>query len=313
MRLYAKKRRSVKAATIDVVGVGENSLDFLAVGGGWPPAGGKGTLDEFLVAPGGQVATALVACARLGLRAHYVGVFGDDRWGAEIRRGLEAEEVEVTAVERAGVSSRTAVVLVDGTGQRTIVERRDPRLAMHETELPVAVIQSSRLLLIDATDVPAAMRAARAAEEAGTPVILDVERRVAEIDRLLASADVVVAPAAFVMDFGRCSNLAEGLAALETRFAPSLVVATLGAAGSLARCRGTEIRTPAPAVVVRDTTGAGDAFRGGLAAAWLRAGDEAEVGTLLEYANAVAALNCRALGAQTALPAPAEVDRLRCM
>ena len=109
------------------------------------------------------------------------------------------------------------------------------------------------------------------------------------------------------------SAVGEGLAALEAQFSPALVVATLGAEGSLARCRGSEIRTAAPAVAVRDTTGAGDAFRGGFAAAWLGAGDGAEVEALLEYASAVAALNCRALGAQTGLPPRADVDRFRGM
>jgi sugar/nucleoside kinase (ribokinase family) len=86
-----------------------------------------------------------------------------------------------------------------------------------------------------------------------------------------------------------------------------MTVATLGSEGSLARFEGREIRTPAITVEVLDTTGAGDAFRGGLASAWLRAGNGAQVDQLLRYANAVAALNCRAVGAQAGLPTPTEV------
>jgi sugar/nucleoside kinase (ribokinase family) len=58
-----------------------------------------------------------------------------------------------------------------------------------------------------------------------------------------------------------------------------------------------------------DSTGAGDAFRGGFAAGCLRAPD-GDIEDVLLYANAVAALNCRALGAQAAMPTPDEVDRL---
>ena len=61
---------------------------------------------------------------------------------------------------------------------------------------------------------------------------------------------------------------------------------------------------------VVDTTGAGDAFRGGFVAAWLEAGAAAEADELLRFANAVAALNCRGLGAQAGLPGTDEVRRL---
>ena len=73
---------------------------------------------------------------------------------------------------------------------------------------------------------------------------------------------------------------------------------------------GCEIRTRAYRVDVVDTTGAGDAFRGGLAAAWVRLDAAAPLEDILRYANATAALNCRAVGAQTALPTWAEVEGL---
>ena len=61
---------------------------------------------------------------------------------------------------------------------------------------------------------------------------------------------------------------------------------------------------------VVDTTGAGDAFRGGFISGWLRGGDAAEVEDVLRYANAAAALKCRGLGARETSPTPDEVDGL---
>jgi len=87
-------------------------------------------------------------------------------------------------------------------------------------------------------------------------------------------------------------------------------VATLGEGGALGWCRGEEVRIPAYAVEVRDTTGAGDAFRAGFAARWLELGD-ADVLDLLEYAALVAGLSCRGLGAQAGLPTAAEVAQAR--
>jgi sulfofructose kinase len=92
-------------------------------------------------------------------------------------------------------------------------------------------------------------------------------------------------------------------------FGATVVAATLGAEGSLTLCRGREIRTPAFQVDCVDTTGAGDVFRGAFAAGCLRSPNE-ELEEVLAYANAVAALNCRALGSRGGLPTPAEVEQL---
>jgi sugar/nucleoside kinase (ribokinase family) len=92
-------------------------------------------------------------------------------------------------------------------------------------------------------------------------------------------------------------------------FAAPMVTVTLGAAGSLTWCGGREIRTPPLSVDCVDSTGAGDAFRGGFAAACLGA-PLGELEEILVYANAVAALNCRALGARGGLPRGADVERL---
>jgi sugar/nucleoside kinase (ribokinase family) len=287
-------------------------MDLLAVIADGPATAPKRTIRDFRIAPGGQVATALVASTRLGLKCRYLGVLGDDRWGAEVQRALGAEDVSVTAVVRAGIPSRTAIVLIDRAGQRTVFEHRNPRLALSDGEIAAPEFRSGRLLMLDATDIPAGIRAARAAREAGIPIMIDVDRPsrdAAALDSLLASVDVIMAGADFVPAYTGCQAIGEGLAAIDARFSPALVVATLGSEGSIARCAGREIRTPAHAVNVVDTTGAGDAFRGGFAAAWLKQGGE-DLEGLLAYATAAAALNCRQLGAQTGLPGPDEVERL---
>jgi sulfofructose kinase len=96
---------------------------------------------------------------------------------------------------------------------------------------------------------------------------------------------------------------------MASEYGAAVVCVTLGNRGCLARVAGREIRTPAFSVPCVDTTGAGDAFRGGFAAGCLecRAGDIEDV---LAYANAVAALNCRALGARGGMPTKAEVEAL---
>jgi len=103
---------------------------------------------------------------------------------------------------------------------------------------------------------------------------------------------------------------ARQLAALVSAFRPALVCVTLGKEGRLAFVDGTEIRTFGFELPVVDTTGAGGVFRGGFIAAWLGAGLDPEAKTVVAYTHAVAALKCRGLGAQTAIPRPDEVAGL---
>ena len=283
--------------TFDVVGYGENSIDFLAIIGDWPAPDSKASLERLEIQTGGQMATAVLAAARLGCRARYVGAVGDDRWAAEIRSALAAGAIDVVAVERSGVSTRAAVVLVDAARRRTVLERRDPRLNLNQGDVDAAVFQSGRILMVDATDVAGSIRAATAARDAGTRVMLDVDRPTDGLESLLRLADVVITSEAF--ERGANPDVRPG----------QLWVRTLGAGGSVAWDGDREIRTRAQRVEIRDTTGAGDVFRGAFAARW--ASGDRELPALLEYANAAAALACRALGAQGSLPTPADVDSLR--
>jgi sugar/nucleoside kinase (ribokinase family) len=291
----------------DVVGLGESSLDFVAVVSGQIAPDSKLPVERFEALPGGQTATALVACARLGHRVRYVGALGDDDAGSAIEEALKKESVDVAAVPRPGVPSRVAVVLVDAaTGRRTVLERRDSRLDLQPHEI-MPVVTSGRVLLIDAVDVDAAIAAAQNAAAAGIPAVVDVDRMGARIPALLRHVPVIVIAESFLREFGGAALPGEALRQIDAEFHPSVVVVTLGADGSLARFEGREIHTPALGVEAVDTTGAGDAFRGGFISAWLSLGTDAGIDYLLRQANAVAGLNCQSLGAQTGLPNPTEL------
>lgn len=307
--------RPARPTDIDVVALGENSLDFVARLGsanGMPLPGmalnGKTALTGFSLQPGGQMATAALGCARLGLRARYIGAFGDDEWASRIRQPLERVGVDVVGIVRHGASSRIAVVLVDETGDRRVLEHRDTSMSIETADITPNVIADARVLLIDATHPLAARHAVRWAREAGTLTIVDVDRPSDITDSLIGEVDVVVVPEPFVAEATGERSLHHGLEQLARRCAyAALVVATCGEKGSVAYDGDRFVTTPASRVSVVDTTGAGDAFRAGLAAALVRLGAEASVDDLLQFANATAALNCRAIGAQAGLPSFDEV------
>jgi sulfofructose kinase len=302
---------SPQSKSFDVVTLGLNSVDLVAVVAEYPASNSKQRLQRFARLPGGQMATASAVCARLGWRASYIGVFGDDDLGRLSRESLAGEGVDVHAAwHAAGATNQFAVVLVDArSGDRTVLWDRHPALSMDPSAISRASIESGRLLIVDCQETSAATVAAHYARAAGIPTIIDVERVRPGIAELLQEIDVIVAAQEFPTELTGHEDIGRALEAIAREFKAPIVCVTLGEEGSLARVGGREIRTRAFAVDCVDTTGAGDAFRGGFAAGVLQ-DPQGDVSDWLAYANAVAALNCRALGARGGMPTAREVERL---
>jgi sugar/nucleoside kinase (ribokinase family) len=295
----------------DVVGLGLNSIDLVTVVETYPARDSKQKLKQFTRLPGGQTATAMAVCARLGWKARYVGSFGSDELGQLARDSLTAEGVDISASWTvAGATNQFAVVLVDArSGERTVLWDRHPLLAIDPSMVPSDAVTSGRLLLADCHETAAAIEAARLARQAGIPTIVDVEKVRPRIDELLRLMDAVIAAEEFPVALTGFAEPGRALEAIAREFRAPLVCMTLGKEGSLALCAGREVRTPAFPVDCVDSTGAGDAFRGGFAAGCLRAPD-GQLEDVLAFANAVAALNCRALGARGGMPTGAEVTEM---
>jgi sulfofructose kinase len=292
---------------LDVVGLGENSLDHLCVVERWPEAGEKSDLVQFASRPGGQVATALLGCARLGLRVGYVGAVGGDAAAESVLEPLVRAGVDLEGVRRIpGAQTRSATILVRRRdGERTVLAYRDPRLRLAPSRLEVREIERARALHVDASDPDASLWAARTARAADIPVVLDADHVWPWAERLLALTDFPVVSRRFAEEWGGTGQLADGLARL-TASGARLAVATCGDEGAMARSTDFQIHSPAFAIEAADTTGAGDAFHAGFIWALLKGASARET---LRLSNAVAGLACMALGAQEGLP---RIEDLEC-
>jgi sugar/nucleoside kinase (ribokinase family) len=286
------------ARTSELLGVGECSLDTQLLVDEPPPPGGKGRIVEWQERPGGQVATAVLSAARLGLSADYAGAVGDDAAAAAVLAPLVAAGVDVSRVVRvAGAATRRAVIVVERrSGERTVLGHRDPRLGAGRAALARLPLRGARLLMLDASDLALATALAERARAEAVPVLLDLDAPAPGFEELLANVDFPVVSSGFAAAaYGGAEPTLVRLAALGAR----LPVVTLGARGALAWVDGRPLPSPAFAVEVVDTTGAGDAFHGAFAWGLLQALDPHE---LLRAANAAAAIACTAVGAQGALP-----------
>ncbi len=288
----------------DVLGVGECSCDEVARVAASPPSGGKARMEGHARLPGGQIATALLGCARLGHRAAYVGSVGDDA-GAEVALApLREAGVDLTGVRRVrGAETRSAWIWVDARGERTVLWRRDARLALGADALTRDDVAAARVVLLDATDVGLAAHAAALARALGRPCVVDADTPADGVAALLAAASHPALPESLASAlYGGPERALRELA----RAGAAQPIVTCGRAGALAWIGGAPLRIPAFAVDAVDTTGAGDAFHAGLVHGLLLGLADAP---LVRCANAVAALACAARGAQGGLPTRAALER----
>ena len=290
----------------DVVGVGINVIDYLFRIPHFPEPDTKMDARGATIQGGGLTATAMVACARLGLKTRYIGKFGDDGIGRMAREELAREKLDLVAsVTASGVPNRFFVVMVEeGTGRRTILRQRDTRIWLRPEDLTPETVCAGRVLHLDGYEGDAALRAARYAKAAGIPVSVDAEEPTQYREELFALSDILIVGLRFgreLTDATDPDGILEGLA----RLGPTYVGLTLGEAGSLLRHRGETVKAAGFPVDVVDTTGAGDVFHGaflyGLLQGW-------EAGDILRFANAVSALKCTRLGGRAGIPTLTEVQ-----
>jgi sulfofructose kinase len=294
----------------DVIGIGENSVDSVSILPGYPQPTGpsaKMRIRERHILCGGQMATAMCACASLGLRAKYVGVTGTDDNGRRIRAELQGRNVDISDLVIRDVENRFAVILVDeNTGDRMVLWDRDDRLRLRESELPVDALARTKVVHVDDVDDEVAVRAARLAREAGAMVTSDIDRLTPRTEELAATVTHAIFAQHVPMTLTGLDDIEAALRELRKTLDNVLVV-TMGEHGASALDGDSFHHAPAFKVHAVDTTGAGDVFRGGFIYALVNG---QPMDQALRTANAAAAVSCTRLGALNGVPTLAEVRDL---
>jgi sulfofructose kinase len=281
----------------DVVGVGLNATDTVLMVPRMPAYGGKAPFTREFYSVGGQVATAMVTCARLGLSAKYIGTVGDDERGSIQMASLRASGIDIEHVQqRVNCPNQSAYIVVDeSTGERTIFWNRPDCLTISPAQITPDQITCARLLHIDGHDTPAVEHAARIARGANIPVTVDVDTIYAGFERVLPLVDYLIASAEFPARWTGIEDPLAALIAIQRESGMRVAAMTLGAHGALAYSEGRFHYSPAFIVNCIDTTGAGDVFHGAFCYSVLQ---QMSIADALEFSNAMAALNCTAEGAR---------------
>ncbi len=288
---------------VDVVGVGLNAADTQLPVPHFPTSGAKVVIPSANVLLGGQVATAMAACQIWGLKTRYVGKLGDDH-AADLHRAEFARlGVEAHIATAKNCTSPQSFILVEPTGERTVLLKRDARLTLLPAELNRDWITNARILHLDGHDTAAATQAAQWARAAKIPVVADLDDLYPGYESLLPNIDYLIVSRDIPARLTNNQNLKASLPEIAKRYGAKVVAATLGQEGVLAFQDDQLHYAPAFDVPTVDTTGAGDIFHAAFIYALLQ---NWPITRQLNFANAAAALNCTAVGARGGIhPVPA--------
>ena len=280
----------------------------------------------FAVNPGGKSANQAVAASKLGARVSLIGAVGDDPNGTMLLESTAGSGVDVSRVRRADAATGVAVISVDASGENSIIisAGANGTLAPSDVEAASGAFADAAVVcLCLEVGIDTVTAAAQAGHDAGATVLLNLSPY-AEVPEVLAElTDVLLVNAheasmflgseATIPDPG---SGAEAWEMVQSRFAERglhRVLVTLGAQGSvvldaLAEAGGRITRIAPTPVAAVDTTGAGDAFTGAVAAR-LAAGES--LADAAAFASVAAALAATKKGTQAAYPSTADVEELR--
>ena len=277
---------------------------------GVPGRGSKENATHFDEICGGNALNAAIAIVRLGGRASICGPMGDARETSTrfifeklAHEGIETQHI----VHMPGLVTPISAVMVDPSGERTIVTFRDPELWKVNLPPIATLLDDCAAILTESRAAEFCTDLCAEATRRGIPVIVDVDRAMSMREGLLHASSHLVFSSEPLQETADVSDDGQALKKI-AKLTPSFLAGTRGPRGTVWLNELGELEeTPAFPVHTVDTLGAGDVFHGAFA---LAITEKQELRQALRFASAAAALKCTRFGGAFAAPQRAEVEAL---
>jgi sugar/nucleoside kinase (ribokinase family) len=296
------------APRILCVGMPVRDLTFRVPG--VPARGSKEHASHFDEICGGNALNAAIGIVRLGGRASICGPIGDARETSSrfifeqmAHEGIDTKHI----VHMRGLVTPISAIMIDPSGERTIVTFRDPELWKVELPDVDALLEDCDAILTESRCAEFCTNLCVEARRRGIPVIVDVDRAMSLREGLLTASSHLVFSSEPLQETADVSDDGQALQKI-AKLTPSFLAGTRGPRGTIWLDEHQELQeTPAFPVHTLDTLGAGDVFHGAFA---LAITEQQEVRQALRFASAAAALKCTRFGGAFAAPQRAEVEEL---
>jgi len=277
---------------------------------GLPARGSKEHATHFDEICGGNALNGAIGIVRLGGRASICGPMGDAKETASryifekmAHEGIETKHI----VHLPGLVTAISNIMIDPSGERTIVTFRDPQLWKVHLPDTDELLEDCHAILTESRCAPFCTELCVEARRRGIPVIVDVDRAMSLREGLLTASSHLVFSNEPLQETAGVADDGEALKKI-AKLTASFLAGTRGAQGTIWLDEHQNLQqTPAFPVHTVDTLGAGDVFHGAFA---LAITENQEIGEALRFASAAAALKCTRFGGAFAAPQRAEVAEL---
>jgi sulfofructose kinase len=277
---------------------------------GLPARGSKEHASHFQEICGGNALNAAIGIARLGGQASICGPMGDanETSSRYIFEQMAHEGIDTSrVVPMQGLVTPISSIMIDPSGERTIVTFRDPELWRVKLPASDALLKDCDAILTESRCAAFCTDLCAEAVRRGIPVVVDVDHAMSQREGLLSASTHLVFSNEPLQETAGLSDDGEALKKL-AKLTPSFLAATRGPRGTIwLDEHGNLQETPAFAVHTVDTLGAGDVFHGAFA---LAITEGRELRQALRFASAAAALKCTRFGGAFAAPQRLEVEEL---
>ncbi|WP_342725951.1 sugar kinase [Bradyrhizobium sp. B097] len=273
-----------------------------------PARGSKENATHFDEICGGNALNAAIGIARLGGRAAICGPMGDQRETSSryIFDKLAQEGIETNhLIHMPDLVTPISAIMIDDTGERTIVTFRDPELWKVKLPPTELLLEDCAAILTESRCAPFCTELCAEAVKRGIPVVVDVDRAMSMREGLLTASSHLVFSSEPLQQTADVTDDGQALQKL-AKLTPSFLAGTRGPKGTIwLNEKGGLEETAAFPVHTVDTLGAGDVFHGAFA---LAITEKQELRQALRFASAAAALKCTRFGGAYAAPQRTEVE-----